>query len=1180
MFILLLSIIISLLKMVQVILGEFVQTVEKPRPPKQPSSCDVEESLQVSDSSGNDKVARVNVQSVEVDPQDFQVVQEKQIKVETATTYHVFSGEDATVSNSSPLGSNEEIIVLSPEIVKSTEITTQSERAKVDPQSSDCAYQKRNIDTSIRSMDSVSFQLKSSDFTVSVGIANLKFQALLDTGAAVTAVSARIWREYLIDIHPNLNPPARGAVTTVDGGELVPLGTLVLTFEIGADSFPVKAHVIEGLAFDVIIGRDFLKEFCSGIDFMNNEVEFVHADDPLPCDFSDLDDDPDVDDSEFVSSVHADYSFTISPRSEKIVRGKLKTKPANGQNGDACGIVIPRSSLPHRYSIFGAAEIVKVSENGTVPIRLVNPSAQPVKVFRETRLGDFSSVGDEVETFELNEFPQEVLSAMSKGQMKNELPHHDYSDLPDLSDSILNDDDRIKFRELFRCYRDVFAFTGDQLGKTSLVQHVIDTGDAMPIKQRPYRASPRFKQEIDRQVDDMLQKGITRESVSPWSSPVVLVKKKNGSFRFCVDLRKVNAVTRKDSFPMPLVSDTLDALNGTKYFSTLDLKSGYWQIEMHPESREKTAFVTHNGLYEFNVMPFGLTNSGASFQRLMGHILRGLEYRFALIYIDDIVIFSKSIEEHLTHLKEVFRRLRDANVKVNPEKCSFVKQRIVYLGHVVTPEGIFPDPSKVEVVRNFPTPASLKELTSFLGLANYYRRFIKGFSEIASPLNALTKKGVKFFWSESCANAFDLLKHALISAPVLAFPDFEEQFLLYVDASLTGIGFALAQVQDGKEVVIAFNGRDLNQAERNYTTTERGALALVKGIKKFQPYLHDRKFVVYTDHSSLRWLMNVKDATGRLARWALLLQQYNFDIIHRPGCQNGNADAFSRRPYPTTNLNALQQSDPEIEKIREKQRKDPELSEIMDYIQHDSLPSNDAKARRILLRGDCFYISQDGLLYHLDRSQKRSARDSFSQLVVPQSMKYEILSNVHNHVAGAHFGVHKTFQKLKQRYWWPSMFKDVEHWCKSCVDCAMKKSPRNTKRAPLLPLPVEGAFDRVAVDVLGPFKPFSRQNRYIVVFSDYLTRWCEAFPVPSVEAFVIARLLVDEIIARHGAPRVLLSDRGTNFLSRLVAEVCKIFQIQKVNTSSYHPQTDGLVERFNSTLGQSLSMYVAKNQKD
>ena len=234
------------------------------------------------------------------------------------------------------------------------------------------------------------------------------------------------------------------------------------------------------------------------------------------------------------------------------------------------------------------------------------------------------------------------------------------------------------------------------------------------------------------------------------------------------------------------------------------------------------------------VLPIPLS---ASFQRLIGHILRGLEYRFALIYIDDIIIFSKSIDEHLIHLEEVFRRQREANVKLNPKKCSFVKQRIEYLGHAVTPEGIFPDPGKVEVVKNFPTSASLKELKSFLGLANYYRQFIKGFSEIASPLNALTKKGVKFFWSESCAVAFDRLKRALISAPVLAFPNFDEQFLLYVDASSSGIGFALAQIQNGKEVVIAYNGRGLNQAERNYTTTEKEAPALVEGIKKFLPYL-------------------------------------------------------------------------------------------------------------------------------------------------------------------------------------------------------------------------------------------------------------------------------------------------------------------------------------------------------
>ena len=409
-----------------------------------------------------------------------------------------------------------------------------------------------------------------------------------------------------------------------------------------------------------------------------------------------------------------------------------------------------------------------------------------MKIFRRTRLADFEQVDNDIASYELHEPEHFEVSSVSCDPVEHKLPQDDYSDLPDLSDSVLNDGDRIKFQNLFKKYRDVFAFSNDQLGRTSLVQHVIDTGDAMPIKQRPYRTSPECKQEIDRQVEDMLQKGIVQESVSPWSSPVVLVKKKDGSFRFCVDFRRVHRVTRKDSFPMPLVSETLDALSGTKYFSTLDLKSGYWR---------------------------------ASFQRLMGHIIRGLEYRFALIYIDDVIIFSKSVEEHLSHLEEVFKRLREANVKLNPKKCSFVKQKVEYLGHVVTPDGISPDPDKVRFVQDFPTPTNLKKLRTFLALANYYRRFIKGFAHIARPLNVLTKKGVKFSWTQSCDDAFDKLKRALVSAPSLVYPDFKEPFLLFVDASSTGIGFTLAQNQHGKEVVIANNGRGLNSAEQNYTTT-------------------------------------------------------------------------------------------------------------------------------------------------------------------------------------------------------------------------------------------------------------------------------------------------------------------------------------------------------------------------
>ena len=253
---------------------------------------------------------------------------------------------------------------------------------------------------------------------------------------------------------------------------------------------------------------------------------------------------------------------------------------------------------------------------------------------------------------------------------------------------------------------------------------------------------------------------------------------------------------------MPLVADSLDALSGTQYFISLDLKSGYWQIQLHSAARDKTAFVTHNGLYEFLVMPFGLTNSGASLQRLMGHIIRGLEYRLALIYVDDIIIFSKSVDEHLAHLEEGFRRLTDANVNLNPKKCSFVKQKVEYLGHVVTPDGVKPNPEKVRIVRDFPVPKNLKTLRAFMGLANYFRRFVKGFAHIANPLNAFTKKGVRFEWTQSCADAFVKLKRALVSAPILAYPDFMKEFLLFVDASSTGIGFTLVQNKNGKEVVI------------------------------------------------------------------------------------------------------------------------------------------------------------------------------------------------------------------------------------------------------------------------------------------------------------------------------------------------------------------------------------------
>lgn len=359
------------------------------------------------------------------------------------------------------------------------------------------------------------------------------------------------------------------------------------------------------------------------------------------------------------------------------------------------------------------------------------------------------------------------------------------------------------------------------------------------------------------------------------------------------------------------------------------------------------------------------------------------------------------------------------------------------------------------------------------------------------------------------------MKHALVSAPILAFPDFKETFHLYTDASNDGIGVTLGQIQNGREVAIAYAGRDFNSAEKQYTTTERECLSAIFGIKKFEPYLYGRKFVLHTDHHSLKWLMSINDPSGRLARWSLLVQQYDFEIQHRPGTAHANADALSHRPYnlPPPSISAYDVPGVQTSRVRELQRRDPDLSDLIRYLANSNLPENNSNARSLLLSVDDYFLSEDGLLFHLWTPKDYRRATTHQQLVVPTTLRYELLVWAHDDPTGGHFGTVKTYEKLRTRYYWRKMFSDVSHWCRSCCDCAMRKSPRNRHKAPLLPIPVQDAFDRVACDIIGPFPVSKAGNRYVVVFSEYLTKWCECFPVPSIEASVIARLLVDEIFA-------------------------------------------------------------------
>src|ERR1044071_3470912 len=451
------------------------------------------------------------------------------------------------------------------------------------------------------------------------------------------------------------------------------------------------------------------------------------------------------------------------------------------------------------------------------------------------------------------------------------------------------------FQKLIHENEDVCASSQMDIGRTDLIKHEINTSDSDPIAQQAYKSNPIKKEFIEKEVADMEARNLIRKSMSPWAAPIVIVEKKDGTKRFCVDYRGLNKVTKSDRFPLPRIDELLESFRTANWFSTIDLASGYWQVEVAEKDKEKTAFITHQGLYEFNVMPFGLKNAPGTFQRLMNYVLQEYIGKFAAVYLDDIIIYSTTFEQHLDHVKTIFNALRKAILKIKLKKCYFCLPNIAFLGHIVGRNSIQVDPAKIEKVTNFPEPTCEKEIRSALGLFSYYRRFVKDFSKIAAPLLTLLKKDVPFTWGEKQQKAFDYLKQRLTEAPILQYPDFTKSFILYTDASGTGLGAVLSQKdEEGRERVIAYASRSLNKAEQNYGITDQECLAVIWAVKHFEQYLGLLPFQIVTDHSALKFMQTAKMPKGRRARWIMYLQQFEFEIIHRPGKENSNADALSR----------------------------------------------------------------------------------------------------------------------------------------------------------------------------------------------------------------------------------------------------------------------------------------------
>lgn len=985
----------------------------------------------------------------------------------------------------------------------------------------------------------------SSASIIDIQINNMKTQALWDTGADITLISSDLFEQLRKTQNVTCIKCERPNIQTVNGHNITLQWAAPLTFTVGQHKQEHTTWTVPTMTPDCIIGTDLQSKFGPfTIDHKKRTLKIHHDDQILTQSPSDTE------------PVQLCLNTIIPARTECIVLGATKLNHSAEFE--------PDDLLHERYHVQCAYTLV-TPVDGKIPVRLLNTTNSHIELYAGMKLGLLYK----------DQFVAPVKTVNNSLQNTSRA-----RDLINLDQAEINNTERKALLTLLDDYDDIFAKHDYDIGHTDMIKHSIELTDNKPIYQRPYRIPASRKEFVEKTINEMLEHGIITPSKSPWASPIVIVPKKNGKFRFAVDYRKLNAITKRDVFPLPRIDDILDSLGKAQFFSTLDMCAGYWQVPVEPQDREKTAFISHTGLFEFTVMPFGLTNAPATFQRMVNLLLSGLNWKSSIAYLDDIIVFSHTFEQHLSHLSEIFERFRKQNLKLSPNKCQFFRREVPFLGHIVDKQGVRPDPSKTEAVANYPTPKNISEIRSFLGLASYYRRFIPNFAKISFPLVLLLKKNQPFIWNEEQTKAFNQLRQVLCEAPILTYPDFTKEFILHTDASGFAVGAVLSQIHNGNENPIAYASRTLRPAEKNYSTIEKECLAFIFAIKHFHCYLYGRKFKLITDHAPLRWLMNTKEQTGRLARWSLALQQHDFEICHRPGTAHKNADALSRIvAVAALNTYSWYKSAITEEQFKNLQQNDPELNALIQYLYKHKLPEEEGEARQIIHQSEQFLLHQD-ILYHIPNISNRQ-RFRVPQLVVPKDLRTDMLKLCHENVTAGHFGPSKTLTKVLSYYYWPTVHKDVFNFCRSCVKCQQRKRPARYNKEPLVNLPIsQTPFEMVAVDVLGPLPQTYEGNRYIIVFMDYFTKWPEATATSDQKADTTARTFIHDIISRHGCPLKLLSDRGTNFMSHLIQSTCATLGVKKIETSPYHPQTDGMVEKFNSTLLQILSMYCEKNQRD
>lgn len=799
-------------------------------------------------------------------------------------------------------------------------------------------------------------------------------------------------------------------------------------------------------------------------------------------------------------------------------------------------------------------------------------------------------------------------------------------------------------------YSDVFALSDDRMTTNNFYTQKLRMKSDDPVYVRNYRLPKTQKDEINKQVTKLLENDLIEHSTSSFNAPLILVPKKslNGEkkWRMCVDYRMLNKNLIADKFPLPRIDEILDSLGRAKFFSILDLFSGFWQIPIEPESRELTAFSTDRGAYQWKVLPFGINVAPNSFSRMMALAFSGLPPENAFIYMDDLIVIGISVEQHFDNLENVFKICRKYNLKLNPEKCDFFRPEVTFLGHSCTENGIRPDSKKLEAIDKYPRPHDKESCKRFTAFANYYRRFIRNFADIVRPLNNLTRKKATFVWSMDCEIAFDKIRDVLKSKHVLAYPDFTKEFIVTVDASIFACGAVLSQKHGDQDRPIAYISKTFKKGELNKPIIEKELLAIHFAITTFRPYLYGTHFTVMSDHRPLVYLYGLKDASSKLTRIRLELEEYNFEVFHIKGKDNVVADALSRisiddlknkvneanvlvitrsmskkqntnQPHPISkNDNSPATNKPKIYEQLDRaiQKKIPRIICYVDEKINRLIVCAHMNHKRLFelefetidnCRFSCEKIfkaleneavklkiktiqwpNNDIVLKNININDFKEAGEKYlnllqisiiptAEVILDENKKAEILIKYHNdRIFGGHLGKKKLYEKLRAKYYWKGMNKDIVKFIKSCEKCHLTK-PKQKIKAPMKITPTpQSVFDVVIIDTIGPLPMSENGNLYAVTMICDFSKFLVSVAIPNKEATTVAKVIFENFILVYGLMREIRTDCGTEYKNKLNDELCRMLNVTHNFTVPYRHESVGSIERNHRFFNQYFRTFV------